>query len=160
VTTLRLYHGSNCDFSRIDLNHSRDKRDFSKGFYATTLREQAESWAATTHLRYDGEGKFLYLLDLNLDPSLAILEFDGITADWLEMVKENRIKGGLQHSYDIVRGPVADDDTMPTLSLYVDGLLSVEATMRQLEYSKPNDQVSLHTPIALQKLELVGKVRL
>jgi hypothetical protein len=42
---LTLYHGSNYLFDVIDLSKSRDRRDFGKGFYTTTLREQAASWA-------------------------------------------------------------------------------------------------------------------
>ena len=43
-TSLILYHGSNHDFDAVDLSKSKDKRDFGKGFYTTTLREQAEDW--------------------------------------------------------------------------------------------------------------------
>ena len=31
-----------------------------------------------------------------------------------DLIKENRSKGGLQHKYDVVIGPVADDNTMET----------------------------------------------
>ena len=36
-----LYHGSNQDFSDVDLSKSKDKRDFGRGFYTTIIREQA-----------------------------------------------------------------------------------------------------------------------
>jgi hypothetical protein len=42
---MKLYHGSNCDFSIIDLSKSKDRRDFGKGFYLTTHKNQAEDWA-------------------------------------------------------------------------------------------------------------------
>ncbi|WP_370514648.1 DUF3990 domain-containing protein [Adlercreutzia sp. ZJ138] len=29
----------------MDLNASKDKRDFGRGFYTTTISAQAESWA-------------------------------------------------------------------------------------------------------------------
>jgi len=35
-TNLTLYHGTNCDFSSVDLSKAKDKRDFGKGFYLTT----------------------------------------------------------------------------------------------------------------------------
>lgn len=35
--------------------------------------------------------------------------------EWLEFIKENRNKGGLSHEYDVVIGPVADDNTMETV---------------------------------------------
>ena len=42
---MRLYHGTNIDFSEIDLAKSFPLKDFGKGFYLTTIREQAERMA-------------------------------------------------------------------------------------------------------------------
>ena len=38
---MKLYHGSNTSIARIDLNRSKPYKDFGKGFYLTTIREQA-----------------------------------------------------------------------------------------------------------------------
>ena len=46
-TRLILFHGSNYNFDTVDLSKSKDRRDFGRGFYTTTLSEQAEDWAAT-----------------------------------------------------------------------------------------------------------------
>lgn len=46
-----LYHGTNIRFSNIDLSRSKDKRDFGKGFYTTTIFEQAEHWAKNQYIR-------------------------------------------------------------------------------------------------------------
>lgn len=51
-----LYHGSNCNFDKIDLSKSKDKRDFGKGFYTTTLKNQAEEWAEVLFDRYKVDG--------------------------------------------------------------------------------------------------------
>jgi hypothetical protein len=77
--------------------------------------------------------------------------------EWLEFVKENRIKGGLQHSYDVVIGPVADDNTMETVQLYMSGILSSTEAVERLKYNKLNNQVSFHTEKALELLKLVGR---
>ena len=42
---MRLYHGTNTDFSEIDLAKSFPLKDFGQGFYLTTIREQAERMA-------------------------------------------------------------------------------------------------------------------
>ena len=39
-----LYHGSYAEISEPDLSHSRANVDFGKGFYTTTIHEQAEKW--------------------------------------------------------------------------------------------------------------------
>jgi hypothetical protein len=51
-TKLILYHGSNCNFDEVDISKSKDKRDFGKGFYTTTICEQAEDWARALFDRY------------------------------------------------------------------------------------------------------------
>ncbi|GBU26329.1 hypothetical protein R83H12_03025 [Fibrobacteria bacterium R8-3-H12] len=40
-----LYHGSNCEFDIISLEKSKNNRDFGRGFYTTTIEEQAREWA-------------------------------------------------------------------------------------------------------------------
>jgi len=54
-------------------------------------------------------------------------------------------------------GPVANDDTMPTLALYVDGAISQQAALVELAFSEANDQVSIHTDRAMRQLELITK---
>ena len=49
------------------------------------------------------------------NPVLNVKRFDALSEEWLEFIKENRSKGGLQHKYDVIIGPVADDNTMETV---------------------------------------------
>jgi hypothetical protein len=157
MSYLTLFHGSDLDFDHVDLTKSRDKRDFGRGFYMTTLREQAVRWAQNMYVRHGGQGRFVYEFELEITPNLRIKRFDGLTAEWLDMVKRNRVSGGVQHDYDIVRGPVANDDTMRTLALFVAGIYSEETALQQLSFFKPNDQVSIHTGKALECLRMVSK---
>lgn len=73
------------------------------------------------------------------------------------MIKNNRLHGGIQHDYDVMIGPVADDNTMRTVALYVDGIYDERMAIEQLKFSKSNNQVSLHTKNALDKLEFLGR---
>jgi len=160
MSTFTLYHGSNAIFQDISLEKSRDRRDFGRGFYTTTVRGQAEQWAASLYKRYDGDGKELYIFEFKMDSDLIVKTYEGLTIEWLDMVKENRIRGGLQHDFDVVKGPVANDNTMPTIALYVDGTLNAEATLAQLAFLKANDQVSFHTARAVQALSFVERIEL
>ena len=85
--------------------------------------------------------------------SLKIKHFYALDAEWLEFIKNNRIKGGIQHSYDVVIGPVADDNTMETVQLYMSGILKSSEAVERLRYNKVNNQVSFHTPHALKHLK-------
>ena len=71
----------------------------------------------------------------------------------LEFIKTNRIEGGCKHDYDIVIGPVADDDTLPTLLLYLDGSITANAAIEMLKYNQVNNQISFHTQVGLKSLQ-------
>ena len=148
-----LYHGTNTVFSKIDLSRSKDKRDFGKGFYTTTIYEQAEKWAKNQFIRYGGDGSFVKIFEYETINELKMLEFKAMNKEWLEFVKENRTKGGIAHNYDIVKGPVANDNTMRTIALYISGIYTTEQAIEQLSFFKVNDQISFHTQKALSLLQ-------
>ena len=152
---LTLFHGSNTLFDRPDLAKARDYRDFGLGFYTTTLKSQAEDWAKSTVVRFGGE-PYLYTLELDLTDELRVKEFPEINLEWLDLVKANRMLGGTQHNFDVVIGPVANDNTMRTIAAYVAGLYDAEEAMRRLRYFKTNNQVSLHTDKAMRLLDMKG----
>ncbi len=52
-----VYHGSTIEVNNPDMQHSYRNLDFGKGFYVTTVREQAERWAKRkADLSGDGNG--------------------------------------------------------------------------------------------------------
>lgn len=150
---MRLFHGTNVKYDTIDLSKSKDKRDFGKGFYTTTIPEEAEKWAKNQFVRYGGDGSFVKEFDFQEDKTLKIKVFSEMNAEWLEFVKKCRTTGGTPHDYDVIKGPVANDNTMRTIALYTSGIYSTEQAIEQLRYFKVNDQVSFHTEKALKCLE-------
>ena len=154
---LMLFHGTNILFNVVDLEKSKNKRDFGKGFYTTTLELQSKSWAENMFIRYGGNGIYVMTFKLKDISNLQIKEFNGLDEEWLNMIKNNRLNGGIQHNYDVVIGPVADDNTMRTVALYVEGIYDEEMALKQLKFSKSNNQVSLHTSKALSRLEFIGR---
>ena len=157
-TKLTLYHGSNCDFSNVDLSKAKDKRDFGKGFYLTTLQNQAKDWAEALFARFGGDGVFVYEFEIEIKKDLRIKQFDGVSEDWLNFIRDNRIKGDIQHNFDIVRGAVANDRTNRTLALFVEGIYTTKEALRKLRSNKLNDQISIHTEKALVCLKLINKM--
>ena len=149
---LVLYHGSNIAFDQIDLGKSHNRRDFGRGFYCTILESQATEWAKRLYLRSHSGGQYVYRYLFRQTEDLKVKHFSSLNQEWLEFIKENRIKGGIQHTYDVVIGPVADDNTMETVQLYLSGILKAEEAVERLRYSKVNNQVSFHTPLALEHL--------
>lgn len=151
-STLILYHGTNIAFDQIDLSKSHNRRDFGRGFYCTILESQATEWAHRLYMRKLFGGEYVYQYLFHQTEDLKIKHFHALDAQWLEFIKNNRLNGGIQHSYDVVIGPVADDNTMETVQLYMSGILKTEEAVDRLRYSKVNNQVSFHTPKALKYL--------
>jgi hypothetical protein len=154
---LLLYHGSNQDFNAVDLSKSKDKRDFGKGFYTTTIKEQALQWGYNMFNRLGGDGIFLYEFEFSPSASLSSKRFSEISDEWFDFILSNRTIGGLHHNFDFIQGPVANDKIVLTITGFIDGLYSREEAMRRLRYSKANDQVSLHTEKAVSLLKLQDK---
>jgi len=154
---MTLYHGSNQDFNNVDLSKSKDRRDFGRGFYTTTIREQALQWGYNMFNRFGGEGIFLYEFEFSPSGNLKSKQFHEITDEWFDFILSNRVSDVLQHDFDFVQGPVANDKTILTITGFIDGLFTREEAMRRLRYSKTNDQVSLHTEKAVSLLKLRDK---
>ena len=152
-----LYHGSNHDFSKVDLSKSKDKRDFGKGFYTTTIKEQALQWGYNIFNRLGGDGIIFYEFEFRSSPDLLSKKFLKISDEWFDFILANRTTDGLRHDFDFVQGPVANDKTVLTITGFIDGLYTREEAMRRLRYSKANDQVSLHTEKAVSLLRLREK---
>ncbi|MCR5124696.1 MAG: DUF3990 domain-containing protein [Treponema sp.] len=77
--------------------------------------------------------------------------------EWLDFIKNNRANGGIQHDFDVVIGPVADDKTVQTVQLYLLGTINAEEAMNRLRYNKVNNQFSFHTENALKYIKLIRR---
>jgi len=55
--------------------------------------------------------------------NLNVKEFKFADTEWLDFVLYNRTHKNLKRPYDVVIGPTANDDTMPSINLYLRGAL-------------------------------------
>lgn len=154
---LILFHGTVSDFDKILLEKSHNRRDFGVGFYTTLLENQAKEWGFRLSLREKKSKYYVYQYIFKESDLLKIKRFHSLSKEWLEFIKDNRSKGGLQHNFDVVIGPVADDNTMETVQLYLAGILTANEAVERLKYNNVNNQVSFHTEKALNCLKFVGR---
>ena len=111
---MKLYHGTNMNFDRIDLKKSKPGKDFGQGFYLSDDLEQAQALAQA---RVDIAGGVPTVLtyefdaDLMTSGELKVLTFDNYTEEWAEFILTNRNNrtDNPVHDYDIVKGPIAND---------------------------------------------------
>lgn len=153
-----LYHGSNTEIDRIDLDRCRPYKDFGKGFYLTDIKEQAQRMAARTARMFKGS-PILTLFEFDLQEArasgLKIKIFDKPDKEWARFVMTNRDIETAQpcHDYDIVIGPVADDTIARVLRLYTEKFISEEQLLRELTFSKVTSQYFFNSEAAIKMLK-------
>ncbi|MDR0833869.1 MAG: DUF3990 domain-containing protein [Candidatus Symbiothrix sp.] len=157
---MKVYHGSYLAIDTIDFSCCKKRRDFGKGFYVTKLLPQADYWAARKGEDNDTDGvvtAFEFDEDFFEDEDLQTLRFDGYSEEWLDFVVLNRKnrKGVQAHNYDIIEGPVADDDIATRVFDYVNGKVSKNQFLKELTHKAPSHQICFCT---LQSLQAIKKV--
>ncbi|MBD5187444.1 MAG: DUF3990 domain-containing protein [Muribaculaceae bacterium] len=138
-----LYHSSNTSVKKPDIVHSRNYLDFGKGFYLTSLHNQAVKYAQRFIRRQ--QNAWLNLYEFIFDPTeWKVLEFVAYDKAWLDFVSKCRA-GEDETDYDIVIGGIANDKVIQTLDRYFEGELSVDETLGLLKYEKPNNQYCIRS---------------
>lgn len=150
-----LYHGSHLEVAKPDLIHSRTNVDFGKGFYVTSIYDQAVKWCEK--FRRQGLNGIVtrYTFDEAAFNSLEVLSFDTYSEEWLDFILNCR-QGNDSTDYDIVIGGVANDKIFNTVELYFDNLIDKNEAIRRLRYEKPNVQLCFRSEAALKYLHFEG----
>lgn len=160
-----LYHGSNLKIDEIDLSKCKPYKDFGQGFYCTTIKKQAEFMAERVVKRQGGI-KTVNTFELNesifKDKELNIKKFDKPSKEWAKFILNNRDRNykcpnskecNMDNKYDLVIGPVADDDIIVLFRTFVNGLINIDTLIKELTYKELTDQYSFHTEKALKYLK-------
>lgn len=158
---MKLYHGSTVSVKNPSLRQGRPNTDYGKGFYTTVDFDQAARWARIRRDRAGGGNAVVSVYEVDdmllQKEDFRIMEYNGATKEWLDFVVANRRYAPL-HDYDIVLGPVANDNLYATISLYENGELSAEAAVVQLKTHVLFNQVSFHTEKVLAQLRFVESI--
>lgn len=138
-----VYHASTLSVQSPDVSFSRDFLDFGKGFYLTTLRDQAVKYAQRFKRR--NKPAWLSTYELDFDPELwKVIQFDSYNREWLQFV--SKCRGGLDDSdFDLVIGGIANDQVIQTIERYFTGEISEDDALGLLKYEKPNNQYCIRS---------------
>lgn len=156
-----LYHGSNVAVSKPQLIHQNRFLDFGSGFYTTTNKEQAIAFANKVYKRRREGAKVVSIYELDEQIAFvecSVLRFDSPDEAWLDFVFENRSGNYKGKEYDLIYGPVANDDVYTTFILYNAGALTKEQTLETLKIKKLYNQMVFTTEKALRYLKFIGTV--
>ena len=156
---MKLYHTSNIEIPNPDTIHSREHLDFGRGFYLTSLREQAEKYAQRFFRK--GEDAFLNVYELDDElPGFCNIVFEAYDNKWLDFVTACR-KGQKHELYDVIEGGIADDQVFDTIDLYFSGIYTYEQALDQLRFKHPNHQVCITNQSLLDKhLHFIESIKL
>lgn len=162
---MKLYHGSNVKIDSINLAMCRPYKDFGKGFYLTDMKEQAEKMAARVARIYGG---FPVVSTFEIDdnfrefPEVRIMDFGVQTSEeWAKFVMNNRNRAfadeknvlcNQDNKYDIVIGPVADDNMALLFRQYENEIIDFEILLKGLIYKRTSSQYSFHTEKGIRLL--------
>lgn len=117
-----IYHGSNMKIEKIDFNKCRPFKDFGQGFYCTAIEEQAKLMAKRISRIYGGNPEitaFEFDEEVFNDENVNTKVFFNPSEEWALFVLNNRdiefkdissLVCNIDNKYDMVVGPVADDD--------------------------------------------------
>ncbi len=144
-----VYHGSNVEVPVPRILQNGFYKDFGYGFYCTSYEKQAKRWAMTRK----GES-ILNRYEYRLHPDLKVLNFAEMTDEWLDFVVDCR--RGIEHAYDIVEGPMADDQIWNFVEGFVAGRIPREAFWGLVKFNYPTHQIVFCTEAALSTLTFEG----
>ena len=135
-----LYHGSNVQIERIELEKSKPFKDFGRGFYLSPDRQQAEKMAifrtkvlgnAPIVTEFSFDERKLY------DGTLRFLSFDSYTEEWAKFVLKNREKSdSFQDDYDVIFGPIANDRIGLQIHKLMEKSIDMQEFLHRIKYFK------------------------
>ena len=146
---MEIYHSSYTSVELPDVSYSREFLDFGKGFYLTTLYDQAVKYAQRFKRRKRPAWLSTYEFECNPD-DWKILQFDSYNCDWLRFVTNCR-RGLDDSDYDLIIGGIADDQVIQTIERYFAGEISENDALGLLKYEKPNNQYCIRSQRMLEE---------
>ena len=133
-----LYHGSNMNIDKIDLEMSKPNKDFGKGFYLSESEEQAMEMANFKSVLLGGEPivtKFEFDVEMMKNSELSVKVFEEYSEEWADFVFANR-EGREVEQYDIVYGPIANDKVGLQIRKLKDDSIDKAEFLNRLKYMK------------------------
>ena len=150
-----LYHGSNVEVKEPKIIKSKRLLDFGTAFYLTSDFEQAKKWAIRTTARREVGVPTISVFSINENEieKLHALTFDRADKEWLRYISLNRTEKSAGDSYDLVVGPVANDQAIRTVNNYLKGYFDEDIAIKLLLPQNLKDQYAFKTEKSLSILE-------
>ena len=136
-----IMHGSTTKVPTPEIRQAKFHKDFGEGFYCTNLEAQAFRWAT----RF-GNGYVNYY-EYAPAAELKTLSFPVMSEAWLDFI--SLCRGGGVHDYDIVDGPMANDEVYNYVADFLSGVISRPAFWELVKFRYPTQPICFHTEKSL-----------
>jgi len=154
---MKVYHGTNIIIERPKIINRFKTLDFGEGFYTSENENQARDFAVKVCERRNPTlSPIVNCYEFNDDlRNYSVLKFDAPNDKWLDFVVERRKGIALKNKYDLIIGPVANDDIFGTIILYEAGQIDKESAIKRFKVKKLFNQVVFCNEFVLSKLEFI-----
>lgn len=143
-----VYCGTNTKVENPTIIKGKYTKDFGEGFYCTILKDQAIRWSK----KYSTPVVNIY--EYKENDELTIKEFAIMSEEWLDFIVDSR--AGKDHNYDIVIGPMADDQVYNYINDFILGNITREQFWQLAKFSYPTHQIAFCTIKALESLRFIS----
>ena len=140
-----LYHGSDVIVSTLGVEYSTRNLDFGKGFYTTSIKEQAMRWAQRKALI----NSFVSVFKANISSDLKVLDLTNKLDEWIDFVCECRDGSQVFSSYDLIIGKVADDKVFKVVDMYKNEIWDKARALSEMKIYEKCDQIMFATQNAI-----------
>jgi len=156
-TEMKVFHGTNIIIEQPKIINRFKTLDFGEGFYTTENEDQAKDFAIKVCERREPKLYPIvncYEFNKNLD-KFSVLKFDAPNEKWLDFVVARRKGVVLDEIYDLIIGPVANDDVFGTIILYEAGQIDKESAIKKFKVKELYNQVVFCNESVLKDLVFV-----
>lgn len=138
-----VFHGSNQIVKNPDLSHSFKNLDFGKGFYVTSVREQAERWARRKADFETGTNPILNIYELSeVLSDYKVLDFKDELDSWIDFVCNCRDGKDDYKNYDLIIGKVANDKVFRVVDMYHSGIWDKSRAIKEIRAYQIYNQIA------------------
>ncbi len=148
-----VYHGSTEIVQKPDVQHSYRTLDFGRGFYVTTVREQAERWARRKADIFGVNKAIVNIYQMHDDTNgFHVKLFEEDLIEWIDFVCRCRDGEKDYQKYDVIFGKVANDKVFRVVDMYHTGIWDKERALKEIKVYPSYDQIAFINQRAIDRL--------
>lgn len=148
-----VFHGSTEIIKQPDVFHSLRTLDFGKGFYVTSVKEQAIRWAKR---KSDILGTLkAYINEYKMKDDLSgfnVKNFNDDLENWIDFVCNCRNGKNEYEQFDIIIGKVADDKVYRVVDMYNKGIWDKKRALEEIKAYPNYNQIAFVKQNAIKAL--------